>query len=345
MHAHNNVFKAKFPNKLEVQRVENFRVYQVPDRATDLLFDIWSSVEEPLYMLPEVWVQISGVPSDVRRDFLALWGLGTLFGKTKEVDMAFSRKNKVVRMLIGCVNHTIILDTMDVFVKRGFYKLEFMVESVVVTQDATMVEAQEGRDDDKDGNGDVDGNGKGAADMDMDDKSKNDNQGVNNTSQNKFALVGGGECYSNNGQAYMGVLSPIKFGNFECVPTSLGMNNDHVSASINEPNFSYEVQADKPQKSDFAIEKNLVFDAAGCSQDRFFKTSPARSSRMIRCRAPRRSDHVVCHLRRLLSLSLMWGQLLVLLRLAGQLLVLLLLSLTRDSGAPRWSVVHAPCSG
>ncbi|KAM0931186.1 hypothetical protein ACQ4PT_000489 [Festuca glaucescens] len=93
-HYHNNVFKVKFPNKSEVQRARNFRMYKVPDRATDLLFDVWSSVEEPLYLLPEVWVQFAGVPTDVRTDFLALWGLGTLLGKTKEVDMAYTRKKR-----------------------------------------------------------------------------------------------------------------------------------------------------------------------------------------------------------------------------------------------------------
>ncbi|KAM0898209.1 hypothetical protein ACQ4PT_022067 [Festuca glaucescens] len=131
-HFHNNVYKAKFPNKTEVQRAKNFRMYKVPDRGTDLIFDVWSSVEEPLYMLPEVWVQIAGVPFDIRADFLALWGLGTLLGKTKEVDMGFTRKNKITRMLIGCVNHNFIPDTMDVFIKRGFYKLDFMVEPVEV---------------------------------------------------------------------------------------------------------------------------------------------------------------------------------------------------------------------
>jgi hypothetical protein len=44
-------------------------------------FDEWSAMEEPTFMLPEVWVRVSGIPSDVRNDFLALWALGSLFWK------------------------------------------------------------------------------------------------------------------------------------------------------------------------------------------------------------------------------------------------------------------------
>ncbi|KAM0898319.1 hypothetical protein ACQ4PT_022003 [Festuca glaucescens] len=217
-HYYNNVYKVEFPNKTEVQQAKNFQMYKVPDKDTDLLFDIWSSVEEPLYLLPEVWVQIAGVPLDVRTDFLALWGLGTLMGKTMKVDMAYTWKNKVARMFIGCADHTLIPDTMDVFIKKGFYKLDFVVELVVVFQDATMIEAQDGIDDDKDGNGGHDEEGKGGTYMDMDTMAMSDNQGGNNTNQ-KPTLVGGGEVNSNFGQAHIGAVSLIKFGKIEGVST------------------------------------------------------------------------------------------------------------------------------
>jgi hypothetical protein len=40
-----------------------------------------------LYMLPEVWLRVRGIPADVRTNLLSLWAVSTLFGKTKEVDM------------------------------------------------------------------------------------------------------------------------------------------------------------------------------------------------------------------------------------------------------------------
>jgi hypothetical protein len=83
----NNVFRVKFPNKSEAQRMKVFRTYPVPDRASDLVFEDWSALEDPLYMLHEVWLRVRGIPADVRTDFLSLWAVGTLFGKTKEVDV------------------------------------------------------------------------------------------------------------------------------------------------------------------------------------------------------------------------------------------------------------------
>ncbi|KAM0840487.1 hypothetical protein ACQ4PT_059660 [Festuca glaucescens] len=220
-HFHNNVYKAKFPNKTEVQREKNFRMYKVPERDTSLIFDVWSSVEEPLYMLPEVWVQIAGVPSDVRADFLALWGLGTLLGKTKEVDVGFTRKNKITRMLIGCVNHNFIPDTMDVFIKRGFYKLDFMVEPVEVFQDATMAEAHEGFEGDKDDNAGRHSEGKERADMDMDDTARTDNQsGLNGTQETQSSA--GGEKFKSNEANSKHDLNAFWVGQVDCSPKKLG---------------------------------------------------------------------------------------------------------------------------
>src|SRR5438132_3559520 len=83
---------------------------------------------EPLWKLQEIWLRVSGLHDDVLGDFLALWGLGSLFGKTKQVDMPFTRNTGVLRMLIGCVDPTLIPAQMDVFIKDGFHVLSFKVE-------------------------------------------------------------------------------------------------------------------------------------------------------------------------------------------------------------------------
>jgi hypothetical protein len=111
-----------------------FRTYPVPYKASDLIFEDWSALEDPLYMLPEVWLRVRGIPADVRTDFLSLWAVGTLFGKTKEVDMVHTRKHKELRLMIGCLDHTLIPEDYDVFIQRGFFKLTFEVEQVTVTQ-------------------------------------------------------------------------------------------------------------------------------------------------------------------------------------------------------------------
>jgi hypothetical protein len=68
----NNVFRVKFPNKSDAQRMKTFRPYLVSDRASDLIFEDWSALEDPLYMLPKVLLRVRGIPSDVRTDFLSL---------------------------------------------------------------------------------------------------------------------------------------------------------------------------------------------------------------------------------------------------------------------------------
>jgi hypothetical protein len=137
-----------------------------------MIFDYWSALEEPLYMLPEVWMRVSGIPSDIRTDFLTLWGVGSMFGKTVEVDMAFTRKNKVLRIKIGCINPSLIPQDSDLFIKRGFFKLHFEVEMGTGEQDADMIESNGGRKDDDGSDGakkdkEEDNDGKGN-EMDMD---------------------------------------------------------------------------------------------------------------------------------------------------------------------------------
>ncbi|KAK1605426.1 hypothetical protein QYE76_029099 [Lolium multiflorum] len=183
-HYKDNIYRVKLPSKNEVQRLKNFGSYVCPQKDTVLFFDFWSSVEEPLYLLPEVWVRVDGVPSDMRSDYLSLWGIGSLFGKTLDVDMPFTRKNKLLRIKIGCLDRNLIPADSDVFIRKGFYKLRFEVEPGHVTQEVNMVEATNH----KDGGGDP-SNGLGDIhehnDMDMDARG-----GENETIGNKDGQLG-----------------------------------------------------------------------------------------------------------------------------------------------------------
>jgi hypothetical protein len=73
-HFKDNIFRVKLPSKQEVQRLKNFGTYICTDRESCLSFDIWSSMEAPFSLLPEVWVRVAGLPSDMRTDYLSLWG-------------------------------------------------------------------------------------------------------------------------------------------------------------------------------------------------------------------------------------------------------------------------------
>jgi hypothetical protein len=80
-HFKDNIYRVKFPRKQEVQRLKFFGTYICTDRESILSFDIWSSLEEPMYTLPEVWVRVTGLPSDIITDYLSLWGCGDSFWK------------------------------------------------------------------------------------------------------------------------------------------------------------------------------------------------------------------------------------------------------------------------
>ncbi|KAM0920367.1 hypothetical protein ACQ4PT_007556 [Festuca glaucescens] len=181
-HFKDNVFRVKLPSKQEVRRLKNFGTYICPDRESCLTFDLWSSLEEQLYMLPKVWVRVSGLPTDMRSDYLSLWGVGTLFGKTLDVDMAYTRKNKVLRTKIGCLDRNLIPADSDVFIRRGFFKLRFEVETVQGSQEVNMVDANNGNDGNDDAHHGEGNNGGGNA-MDMDPKGTDEDATSNNNEQ------------------------------------------------------------------------------------------------------------------------------------------------------------------
>ncbi|KAM0830239.1 hypothetical protein ACQ4PT_066356 [Festuca glaucescens] len=189
-HFRENVFRVKLPNKQEVQRLKNFGTYICTDRESCLTFDLWSSLEEPLYTLPEVWVRVSELPTYIRSDYLSLWGVGTLFGKTLDVDMAYTRNNKVLRTKIGYLDRNLIPADSDVFIRRGLFKLRFEVETAQGSQEVNMVEANNGND----GNDDAhhgEANNSGGNAMDMDPKGTDEGATSNNNGQDG--------SYENNG--------------------------------------------------------------------------------------------------------------------------------------------------
>ncbi|KAM0850383.1 hypothetical protein ACQ4PT_053110 [Festuca glaucescens] len=191
-HYKDNIYRVKLPSKQEVQRLKNFGTYICQDREACLSFDLWSSLEEPLSLLPEVWVQVSGLPSNMRSDYLSLWGVGTLFGKTLDVDMAYTRKHKVLRTKIGCLDRNLIPQESDVFIRRGFFKLHFEVETAQQSQEVNMVDASNGNDG-NDGAHPGEGKNGDPHAMDMDNKGNDADATSNNNDQDASNVNNGGD--------------------------------------------------------------------------------------------------------------------------------------------------------
>jgi hypothetical protein len=157
------VFRVNFPSKAELVRVQHFARFHVPDSTIVLLFDAWKKDVQPAWIPEDVWVRVSGLPPVALDDYLALWALGDVFGKTKELDITFTRQNNVLCILITCLDTNLIPETWDLKIKNEFFRLRFEVEGEqpTIIPDVTMSEAPgDGEDDDHnihDKSGGIDG--------------------------------------------------------------------------------------------------------------------------------------------------------------------------------------------
>jgi hypothetical protein len=82
-----------------------------------------------------------------------------------------------LRLRIGCLDHTLILEITDVFIQRVFFKLSFEVEQVTVTQLGTNDMGNNGDNNGGGGNNEANGdNVDGVNDMDIERTTNNDQQ-------------------------------------------------------------------------------------------------------------------------------------------------------------------------
>ena len=116
-----NVYKVQFPARNDLERLKVFGLCRVPNSPCELTFDYWNQNPEPTSTLPAMWLRVSGIPRPDIGDFLALWAVGDMFGKTLEIDMAFTRKHGVLRIKIGCLNSAKIPRHFPMLFKAGFF--------------------------------------------------------------------------------------------------------------------------------------------------------------------------------------------------------------------------------
>jgi hypothetical protein len=124
-----NIFKVTFPDRDEIERLARFGTFHVPNSSIKLDFQQCVSSMEPTSKLPEIWILMSGIPQRRIGDFLALWSLGTLFGKTLKVDMKYTREKGVLWILVGCLDYRRIPAKERIFIADGFYDISFEVEA------------------------------------------------------------------------------------------------------------------------------------------------------------------------------------------------------------------------
>lgn len=111
------------------------------------------------------WLRVYDLLSDALDDFLDLWAIGNLFGKTRDIHMEFTRRTDVLQINIDGLDHTLISARMDIRIKEEFYKLRFEVEGEMPhpMEDVNMDDAAH---DDGDGSDLGNERGNGADDRD-----------------------------------------------------------------------------------------------------------------------------------------------------------------------------------
>jgi hypothetical protein len=147
-----NNFREVYPTKQDLARMKRIKRVPVEGMAQVLHFEDWATKDIDSWDLFYVWVRIRGCPDDLRRDYLGLFALGSLFGITQEVDMLFTRDRGIVRQRISVVDPEAIPGKANhTYDGKGF---SFDVE-VEPWQDTVMAEVpQDG--DPKNGNGNDD---------------------------------------------------------------------------------------------------------------------------------------------------------------------------------------------
>jgi hypothetical protein len=89
-------------------------------------FEDWTSRKLDKWEIYDIWIRVFGCLDTLCRDFLGLLDVGSLVGKTKEVDMKFTWEHGIARMRIGCTNPHLIPRYLDHFYDGEGFGIEFM---------------------------------------------------------------------------------------------------------------------------------------------------------------------------------------------------------------------------
>ncbi|KAM0918537.1 hypothetical protein ACQ4PT_009040 [Festuca glaucescens] len=189
-------FRVMYPTKMDRARVRKIGDINVEGTNFKKFFEDWLVQNVDKWQFSDVWVRFHGCPDELRRDYLALFGLGSLVGKTKEIDMQFTRDNGIVRAFITVVNASAIPERLDHSYDGEGFGVQVEVEG---NGDLEMDDPNDGNNDSSKKN---EGLGKGNAEQPP--KENDTNQHVNGDDSNKNSgPINGVEALS------------MKFGSFE----------------------------------------------------------------------------------------------------------------------------------
>ena len=126
-----DVYLVNFPSMADLERLDGFEL-GVPKQEAMITLGVWRE-EEVMHSseLTTMWVHVTGVPSSIRH-FLGIWAVGTLIGKTLDVDLLALRRQNVVRIQVAIRRHD-LFEARDVqadaFVMLKGYTFKFRKEA------------------------------------------------------------------------------------------------------------------------------------------------------------------------------------------------------------------------
>lgn len=126
---HADGFVVPFPCNVELQRMVAMKYVHAAGGEGIMVIQELDQKIEPVQYLQKVWVNVYGVPYEIR-SFLPLWAVGSILGATQKVDLRYTRKMGVVRILVGVINVDSIPESSDIVVGEGLYEIYFKVDKV-----------------------------------------------------------------------------------------------------------------------------------------------------------------------------------------------------------------------
>ncbi|KAJ1258874.1 hypothetical protein BS78_10G109100 [Paspalum vaginatum] len=178
-----NSYIVPFPCQVELQRMISMKRLRTDNNEGVMLFEEWNNEIKPKQRLQKVWVNVYGVPHEIR-SFLPLWAVGTILGATQRVDMRSMKKTGVVRLLVAVLDANCIPDDADIVVGNCLYEIFFKVEQVLTDNNDDNVHPDEFEDDDDLDSKDADKNHE----MEDAEKNKNDTGSGSSSKVNPSSL-------------------------------------------------------------------------------------------------------------------------------------------------------------
>jgi hypothetical protein len=96
-------------------RLRRLKPVDVEGTTITMHFEDWTSRRLDKWEVFDIWLRVFGCPDTLRRDLLGIFAVVSLVGKSKEVDMKFTREYGIARMLIDCANPQLIPRYLDHF--------------------------------------------------------------------------------------------------------------------------------------------------------------------------------------------------------------------------------------